>query len=213
MEGQPGLILADELTKSPEQKSDQKKIKYRYQYKDKAHTTSDAFYDLAFCYGITWAIYPIGQPNILSGGDGSVDNYRENFGDVVFDHDEPYWNLFVHPIMGSQLFLYYRANGYSRWNAFNMTFLSSMLFEFTVEIFSEPASFQDLYNTPVFGTVLGIGIENLSLRMLNSGNSFSKVLGHAINPATLFWFYDGKVEVTPLIGSKNFYGLNVSMVF
>lgn len=213
MGGAPAVILADELEVSSHKESDQDKINYRYQYIEKDHSKLDVFYDIAFCYGLTWVIYPIGQPNILSGGDGSGDKYEENFGDVVFDHDEPFWNLFVHPIMGSQLFLYYRANGYSRWKAFQMTFISSMLFEFTVEIYSEPASLQDLYNTPVFGTVLGIGIENLSLKMLNSDNVVSRFFGHVINPATLFWFYDGKVEVTPLIGSKDLYGLSINMVF
>jgi hypothetical protein len=211
--GQPGTLFADKLKASSDGKTDQGKIKYKYQYVEKDHSKSDVFYDIAFCYGVTWVIYPIGQPNIFTEDDGSSDRYKDNFGDVVFDQDEPFWNFFVHPIMGSQLYLYYRANGYTKWEAFELTSLSSMLFEFTVEIYSEPASFQDLYNTPVFGTILGLGLEKLSLEMLNSDNVVSRFFGHVINPSTLFWFYDGKVEVTPLIRSKDHYGLSLNMVF
>lgn len=213
MGGRPEAVLADDSKSASNRQAGREKMRYRYQYIEKDHSTSDVFYDLAFCYGVTWLIYPIGQPNVLSDGDGSVDRYQKNFGNVVFDQDEPFWNLFVHPIMGSQLFLYYRAHGYSRWEAFKMAGLSSMLFEFTVEIYSEPASLQDLYNTPVFGTVLGIGLERLSLNLLNSDNAVSRFFGHVINPSTLFWFYDGKVELAPLIGSKDLYGLSLNMVF
>lgn len=213
VEGLPGTVSADEMRKTLAEESEQKKTRYRYQYIDRDHTVSEMFNDLAFCYGLTWVIYPIGQPEIFKGNDGSWNDYEDNIGDTVLDKDEPFWNLFVHPFMGSQLYLYNRAKGYSRWESFQMTFFSSMLFEFTVEIYSEPASLQDLYNTPVFGTILGVGLENVSLKMLNSENSFYRFCGHVINPSTLLWFYEGKVEITPVIGLNDFYGLNVSMVF
>ncbi len=135
---------------------------------------------------------------------GSWSNYRNNFAKIVFDQDQPFWNWLVHPLAGSQLFLFYRANGYRKENSLAMAFISSALFELTVEIYSEPASIQDLYQTPVLGSLIGLGIENLSLYLLNNSNNiFAHILGHAINPSTLFWFYDGKIIVTPQINPQD----------
>lgn len=94
-----------------------------------------------------------------------------------------------------------------------MAFISSTLFELTVEIYTEPASVQDLYQTPVIGSVLGLGLENLSMYLLNSGNALGKFLGHAINPSTLFWFYEGKVQVIPRYNGRKKGSLTLVMDF
>jgi hypothetical protein len=103
----------------------------------------------------------------------------------------------MHPLSGSQLYLLYRADGYTRMEAFGMTFVTSTLFEFTVEIFTEPASVQDLYQTPVLGTVFGLGIESFSMYLLNTGTTLGKFLGHLINPATLLPIYEGRTMIIP----------------
>ena len=179
--------------------------KYHYSYPLKDYKARESLAHLGWVYALTWIVYPLTQPDTVI-NKGSFSNYRKNFGQLVFDQDEPFWNWFVHPLSGSQLYLLYRSLGYDRQQAMGMGFISSTLFEFTVEIYTEPASVQDLYQTPVIGTILGIGIENLSLHLLNSGNSVSKFFGHLINPATLFWFYEGKVISTPII-SKDKTGL------
>ena len=79
-----------------------------------------------------------------------------------------------------------------------MSLITSALFEFTVEVLTEPASIQDLYQTPVLGSILGLGIENLSLYLLNTGNPLSMALGHMINPATLLPQFQGKLLLVPL---------------
>jgi len=79
-----------------------------------------------------------------------------------------------------------------------MSFISTVLFEFTVEIYTEPASIQDIFQTPVLGAVLGLGLETASLYLLNSGVPGSKFLGHILNIYTLFWFYEGKIKVIPM---------------
>ncbi len=169
---------------------------YRYSYIDRKHTRVESMKHLAAMYGVTWLAYPLTQPDVVK-NKGSWKNYRKNFGRLVFDKDEPFWNWFVHPISGSQLYLYYRANGYNRIDSMGLAAISSTLFEFTVEIYTEPASIQDLYQTPVLGAFLGFGIENLSLYLLNSGNAIGRAIGHIINPTTLFWFYEGKVQIIP----------------
>src|SRR3989339_1178970 len=168
--------------------------KYHFGYIEKPHSTTQIFKDLGFAYGLTLVLYPLTQPEAVA-SKGSWTRYKDNLGNIVFDHDAPFWNVMVHPISGSQLYLYYRACGYNKGQAFLLTSLSSALFEFTVEVYTEPASAPDLFNTPVLGSILGYGIENLSMYLLNTGNPLGRFFGHVINPATLFWFYDGKMII------------------
>lgn len=201
------------MKKQDETKKQRSRLnKYRYTYIERKHTKKESLKHIAAMYGVTWLIYPITQPDIVR-KKGSWSNYKNNFGKLVFDKDEPFWNWFVHPISGSQLYLYYRANGYSRIDSLGMAFISSTLFEFTVEIYTEPASIQDLYQTPVIGSFLGVGLENLSMYLLNSGNGLGKIIGHIINPSTLFWFYEGKVRLIPQTNFNNKHGLLFSMDF
>lgn len=186
--------------------------KYQFTYIDRKHTFAESFKLIAAMYGVTWVAYPLSQPKVFR-DKGSWSRYKDNFGKLVFDQDEPFWNWFVHPISGSQLYLFYRANGYSRINAMGMAFISSALFEFTVEIYTEPASIQDLYQTPVLGSMLGVGLESLSMYLLNTGNSFAQVLGHILNPTTLFWFYEGKIQIVPQTNFKDTNGLLMTMEF
>jgi hypothetical protein len=176
-----------------EEKTD---YQFHYHYLDRYHTVGEIFKDLGIVYGLTWGIYFATQPEAWH--EGSWERWKENFGKVVFDQDEPFWNWFVHPIAGSQLYLFYRANGYSRMDSLGMAFASTLLFEFTVEIYTEPASIQDIFQTPVFGSLLGLGLETASLYLLNSGNGGAKVLGHILNLYTLFWFYEGKIKIVPM---------------
>ncbi len=186
--------------------------KYQFTYIDRKHTFAESFKLIAAMYGVTWAVYPLSQPSVFR-EKGSWKRYKDNFGKLVFDQDEPFWNWFVHPISGSQLYLFYRANGYSRINSMGMAFISSALFEFTVEIYTEPASVQDLYQTPVLGSMLGVGLESLSMYLLNSNNSFGRALGHIINPSTLFWFYEGKIQIVPQTNFRDKNGLLMTMEF
>lgn len=187
----------------------QRRSNFYYTYVDREHTFNESLNNVMAIYGVSWLIYPLTQPETFK-EKGSFSKYKDNFGKLVFDKDEPFWNWFVHPISGSQLFLFYRSRGYSRSDALTMSFISSSLFEFTVEIYTEPASVQDLYQTPVLGAVLGLGLEKLSLYLLNTGNIIGKFIGHAINPHTLLWYYEGKVRLIPQIG-KDKAGLNVTI--
>lgn len=211
-----GLPQEERIKRMKEQerkKKERSRVKqYRYTYIDRKHTKNESLKHIAAIYGVTWAVYPLTQPDVVK-NKGSWSNYKRNFGKLVFDKDEPFWNWFVHPISGSQLYLYYRANGYNRIDSLGMAFISSTLFEFTVEIYTEPASIQDLYQTPVIGSFLGVGLENLSLYLLNSGNAFGRFVGHVINPATLFWFYEGKVQLVPQTNFRNRHGLLFTVEF
>lgn len=185
--------------------------KYFYGYRDRDHDMKENLNHIGGIYVASWIVYPLTQPKTFR-DHGSFKKYKYNFGKVVFDKDEPFWNWVVHPISGSQLYLYYRANGYNNINSLAMSFISSTLFEFTVETYTEPASIQDLYTTPMLGAVLGLGIERLSLFLLNTGNLMGKFFGHLINPHTLFWYYEGRVRVIPYVDKKKAM-LNMTVTF
>ncbi len=175
---------------------------YHFGYNDREHSYSENFKNISIVYGMTWFFYPLVQPKVFHGA-GGIKNYQKNFGKLVFDQDEPFWNEFIHPITGAQLYLLYRADGYDRLRALEMTLISSSLFEFTVEIFTEPASVQDLYQTPILGTVLGYGLENISMFLLNSDTTMGLIIGHLINPATLLPMYEGRSYLIPLLDEKD----------
>lgn len=213
----PLFIVIFSLTLSPEvfpqnNQNKKKQPKITYQYRDRDHTTKENFKYLGAMFGVSIGAYYITQPGKIT-RDGSLKNWRKNFGKVVQDKDESVWNWMVHPYSGSQLFLFYRANGYSRINSLFMTFIQSTLFEFFIETYTEPASLQDLYQTPVWGAMLGIFIERFSLYLLNSNMTIGRVFGHLLNPSTLFWFYEGKVTIYPTIKNKNEAALTLNISF
>ncbi len=167
-----------------------------YGYRERKHSLGAVTLQVAGIYALSWAIYPITQPTTFF-EEGKWSAYKDNFGRLVWDKDEPFWNWMMHPISGSQLYLFYRAHGHTRWNSVGLTFISQALWEFTVETYTEPASFEDNYVTSVWGPILGYGLENLSMHLLNRGTPVAKFFGHLINPSTLFWFYNGKVHFIP----------------
>lgn len=171
---------------------------YHYGYIDRETTYKEDFYHVLGIYAISWPVYYLSQPAEFR-DNGSFDKYEDNLFKIVFDNDEPFWNWIVHPYSGTQLYLYYRANGYARIEAFKMTFISSTLFEFFVEIYTEPASAQDIYQTPILGSLGGLVFEKASMSLLNSDYRALRIMGHILNPATLLWFYNGKTLMTPVV--------------
>lgn len=204
--------IIDVNPKAQEDQEYSRPVRHHYGYFDREHSAGESWRHLGGIFLVTAVAYPLTQPTVFRDDKGSFDKYKDNFGHLVFDQDEPFWNWVVHPISGSQLYLYYRANGYSKTSSMMMSFASSTLFEFAVEIYSEPASVQDLYQTPMLGTILGYGLENLSMYFLNTGNPLGKFFGHLINPATLFWFYEGKVLLIPEV-YKDYAKLNLVVEF
>lgn len=180
----------------------QLKKTYHYTYLDRPHSWSENIAHWGALFGLASTVYVINQAETIE-DHASFHNWRENFGRLTFDKDEPYWNWIAHPYVGSQMYLYFRANGYDQFHALKMTFVQSAIFELVIENLTERPSFQDLYQTPVLGSMLGYGLEKLSLYMFNSGHSFLRWTGYLLNPWPLFWFYEGKLEIIPEIRSKD----------
>jgi len=209
----PSLLKAKEMAVA--QKTEAKTTLYKYADRTD-HTVSETTSHLGFLYAFSWGLYYVTQPDTIS-DNGSSQNYKKNFGKtVLYDRDRSVWNWMVHPFSGSQTYLYYRAAGYKRPEAFKLTFLQSALFEYTAEILTEPASFEDLFNTPVLGSTLGVFLEGVTMDFINNGSPVLKVIGHVLNPATLLFFYEGRIRVTPKVSEKTFsqaktLGLSVSV--
>lgn len=180
----------------------------RFSYQERDHEAHEMATHVGVTYAAAWMVYPVTQPAIYTGEKGSWVQYRKDFGRLVYDQDEPFWNWMVHPLSGSQLYLFYRGMGYDSKSAFGMTTLSSALFEFTVEVYSEPASIQDLYQTPVFGSLLGMGIEEVSVELLNSGSPVGEFFGRVINP-TSYFMDPGPLKVVPLTDFNRTFGISV----
>lgn len=143
-----------------------------------------AWEQVSFMYAGQWAYYFASQTENIR-ENGSFGNWRANLTAPHFDKDFYDYNLVFHTMAGSGYYGYYRAYGSSRARSFGLSVVSVLLFEFTVEATTERPSFQDIYQTPVLGSLIGMGMEDLSLRCLESDWTAVRGLGHVINPFTL----------------------------
>ncbi len=150
-------------------------------------------------YGAQWTYYVIGQREIID-ENGSFRNWYENFLSPHFDKDSFDYNIFKHSLTGNYYYLWYRSRGYKESDSLVWSFISSAAFEFTIETITERPSWQDLYQTPVFGTALGFGVEKLSLYFHGWDNWFGHSLGYLLNPFTLLpRSKDAQVSFMPII--------------
>lgn len=136
-------------------------------------------------YVTQWTFYFLTQKSEIE-EHGSFENWLKHPFEVHVDKDSFDFNLFRHTFVGHYYFLFYRSRGYSLESSFVWSFLSSSAFEFTIETVTERPSMQDLHLTPVLGTVVGIGVEKLSLYLHSLDNWYSHALGYLVNPFALF---------------------------
>jgi hypothetical protein len=72
------------------------------------------------------------------------------------DSDDFYINYILHPYWGAAYFVRARERGYNNWEAFGYSTLLSSLYEFGIEALFEEPSKQDLWVTPVIGSMVGM---------------------------------------------------------
>lgn len=140
-----------------------------------------AWQQLSLLYVGQWGFYLGSQMEAIS-EEGSFHNWYTNPGSPHFDKDFYDFNLVRHTMAGSLYYGYYRSFGTTRQRALALSTVSVLLFEFTVEVVTEPPSWQDIYQTPVLGALLGMGLEDLSLACLRSHRRPVRILGYALNP-------------------------------
>lgn len=152
--------------------------------------------------------YIVGQYETIK-EHGSFKNWYTNISKVHFDKDSYDYNIITHIGNAHYAFLFYRSRGFTKMNSFLLTTIGSTVFEFLIETVTEPPSVQDLWQTPVLGSLLGMGTESLSLYLLNMDFIVTDVLGYILNPFTILPFSYYEVNTIPII-SKRYTGIGIT---
>ena len=127
---------------------------------DGAGLWRDTKYFFGYQFGAIAILYLM--PESVSGW---TDEQKEDYGLDVWwektthpenDSDDFYINYILHPYWGAAYFVRARERGFSNWQSFGYSTLLSTLFEFGVEAGAEPPSKQDLWVTPVIGSMVGL---------------------------------------------------------
>lgn len=157
-------------------------------------------------YTTQWLIYYIDQKDVIH-KTASWDNYTSNIFNTTFDKDDYQYNVFKHTLVGNYYYLFYRSRGYSKRDSFLWGFLSSTAFEYTIETLTEPPSHQDLYQTPVYGAILGYYSEGLSEYWIDSDLALLRFLACIINPFRLLPSTENVFFSAQMIGEYKSMGL------
>ena len=83
------------------------------------------------------------------------DKWQENVSNPQRDTDDFFINYVLHPYWGATYYIRGRERGFSRPQSFAFSFGLSFLFEYGFEAMFENPSYQDLWTTPVLGSLVG----------------------------------------------------------
>lgn len=140
-----------------------------------------------------------------SGAESLGEKYRNNVrGGPVHDKDDWAINYIGHPIAGAAYYQVARNLNLSPLQSFGYSVLMSTFFwEYGVEAFAEKPSIQDLWVTPIIGSLIGELFYQMEQKIKNNGGTVmgSKKLGKFVmvllNPAGSF-----SNQVNRLLGKK-----------
>lgn len=149
-------------------------------------------------YAGQWGYYVVGQREALA-EHGSLRNWIRHPVDPHFDKDFYDFNLVLHTLTGSLYYGYYRAFGSSARRSLALSTVSVLLFEFTVETATERPSYQDIYQTPVLGAVVAMGMEELSMVLVESPHAPVRALARVLNPFLLVPGASWRVHLEPAL--------------
>jgi hypothetical protein len=175
-------------------------------------TSKELLLNFGAVYANQWAIYILTQHETIREY-GSWQNFFSYPLRPDFDKDTFDYNILKHALSGNYYYLFYRARGYSESEAFAWTFMSSLAFEFAVEAYTEQPSYQDIYQTPIYGTLVGMGAERISHYLLTRESTWAHILGYLFNPFEIFKENKEKEIVAYPQIEKETLGLNVSWRF
>ena len=84
-----------------------------------------------------------------------------------WDTDSWIFNYIMHPYAGAVYFMSARSSGFNYWGSLlYCTCISSIFWEFGIEAFMERPSIQDLFVTPLVGSLIGEGFYRLKRRLV-----------------------------------------------
>lgn len=109
-------------------------------------------------------VIQVGLAGILSTFPGSSTGWgRGSLNSIItnaaagptMDRDAAHWNFIIHPVFGSELYVLARNHNCSWWQSLLYAGAMSTFWEFVTEGYYERASWQDLFITPIAGSLLG----------------------------------------------------------
>jgi hypothetical protein len=111
-------------------------------------------------------------------------NMKRSFSTLpVWDKDDWQLNYIGHPIAGSYYYNALRSQNASRIHSFLFSTAQSFIWEYFIEGMAEKPSTQDLFITPVVGSLLGESTHLLTMSMRRNGfNFFEKIFVLLFNP-------------------------------
>ena len=202
---------AGEISPDPSNEVESLKKKKFVQLNLEPHTSKQHSLNFGLVYLAEWGFYLVSQQETIR-EHGNIEKWLENIGRTGFDRDNFEYNIYKHTWAGSYYYMFYRSRGYDTKNAFVWTFISSLAFEYTVETLTEPPSLQDVYQTPIYGTLAGMGLEKLSLYLHSTQFWPARALGFVLNPFTLFSFSAYEWVAAPSF-NRDYYGMRVGVEF
>jgi len=123
----------------------------------KGITRDTAFYigyQVVFA-GILWALPESVTSWTKDQKKATLKKWKENAASPVWDKDKWWINYVFHPYFGGTYYIRARERGFGEWGSLGYSALLSSLYEFGIEAFFEPPSYQDLIVTPVGGYFVG----------------------------------------------------------
>lgn len=100
-----------------------------------------------------------------------------------WDGDSPIFNYLLHPYAGAVYFMSARSCGFNFWQSFLYSALISTVgWEYGIEAFMERPSIQDLFITPVIGSIIGELFYKLKRNIVSHDYTLagSRILGNAV---------------------------------
>ena len=116
----------------------------------------DTWYFLGYQTVVVAVLYALPEEQTrFDKSSAGLSKWWDNVSNPHRDDDDPYLNWITHPYWGATYYIRGRERGLSRWQSFGYSALLSTLYEYGAEAFFERPSYQDLWITPVIGSLLG----------------------------------------------------------
>lgn len=100
-----------------------------------------------------------------------------------WDHDKFYFNYILHPYAGAVYYMGARSCGFNAWQSLlYCSCVSTIGWEFGIEAFMERPSIQDIFITPLVGSLIGEGFYKVKRRIVGNGYRLagSRFLGNFV---------------------------------
>lgn len=105
----------------------------------------------------------------------------------VWDKDDWQFNYIGHPIAGSYYYNALRSQNANKFHSFLFSTAQSFIWEYIIEGVAERPSTQDLFITPIVGSLLGEATHMITMNMRRNGfNLFEKIFTILLNPMYVF---------------------------